>query len=154
MTILTALEAVADSLSRKVTFIYADLNEANLDMDKIVKSDFPVLIVVPFVPVDAPGKSGILKTTFELNAFMLNKASNITVDFKASVIETEVIAPMRLLARRYMHLLNEHSIIDPETAGITSINYQPMYSSMDADLFGVMIRATVPVIENETICVP
>lgn len=153
MTILAALEAVKVLLPAIKTFIYADLNEANANYtDQLTAAELPVLIVMPINTVDGVGKSGLLKSTFELQAFLLDKSANITTEYSSSAIETEVIAPIRLMARRYMHLLNEHSIIDPETQGITSIKYNPVYSSMDTNLFGVNIIAQVPVVENPLAC--
>jgi hypothetical protein len=154
MTIIEALEEVNDGLTPAPTFIFADLNEANFSVDAIANADLPVLIVLPFTPVDAIGKSGALKTTFELQAFMLTKKSDqVTKDFSAAEIEIEIVAPMRLLARKFIHNLNGHAIIDPETQGITSVSYQPIYSSMDAELHGVFIRATVPVMEKPLVCI-
>jgi hypothetical protein len=153
MTIIEALEEVNDGLTPAPTFIFADLNEANFSVDAIANADL-LLIVLPFTPVDAIGKSGALKTTFELQAFMLTKKSDqVTKDFSAAEIEIEIVAPMRLLARKFIHNLNGHAIIDPETQGITSVSYQPIYSSMDAELHGVFIRATVPVMEKPLVCI-
>lgn len=152
MTIIEALQEVNASMSRTLTLIYADLDEANVDVDKLVNSELPVNIILPITPVDTPSTSGILKTTFELNAFFLNKSEVITTDYKSIQVETDVIAPMRALAREFMFRLNEHEITDPETKGISSITYQPVYSSMDANLFGVWARATVPVMEGVTGC--
>lgn len=152
MTIIQALQEVNNSMSRALTLIYADLNEANLEADKLVNSELPVNIILPFTVTDVPGTSGILKSTFELNAFFLNKSANITTDFKSIEVETEVIAPMRTIAREFIFRLNEHSIVDPETKGMTQIVYQPVYSSMDANLFGVWAKATVPVIEGLSGC--
>lgn len=155
MTILTALQAVNSSLRAPMSFVYADLNEANFTVDQIANASLPVLIILPFTTKDTPGKSGILKTTFELTAFVLTKKTDQnTTDYSAATLETEVIAPMRLKARQFMHKLNEHAIIDPETSGIQQINIQPTYSSMDANLHGVVITATVPVMEVLTGCEP
>jgi hypothetical protein len=153
MSILEALQEVNASLSRSVTLIYADLNEANFDVDKLTNTELPVVVILPIVPVDNRGKSGVLKTTFELQAFFLNKSEKITTDYKSIEIETEVIAPMRRLAREFIFKLTEHSIIDPETAGIAQATHQPIYSSMDANLFGVYVRCDVPVMEGITGCV-
>lgn len=153
MTILEAIQDVNTNLSRSVTLIYADLNEANFDVDKLISSQLPILVVLPIVPVDNRGKSGVLKTTFELQAFFLNKSEKITTDYKSIEIETEVIAPMRQLAREFIFRLTQHSIIDPETDGITQATHQPIYSSMDANLFGVYTRCDVPVMEGITGCV-
>jgi hypothetical protein len=63
-----------------------------------------------------------------------------------------MIEPMRLLARKFMHKLNEHSIIDTEGPGMSQIVYTPVYSENDANLFGVKINATIPVMEKPVVC--
>lgn len=155
MTILAALEEIFDDLPAIKTFIYADLNEANgTYLDKMVNAEYPVMLVLPFAVIDTPAQSGILKSTFELYAFMLDKQDAATADYSSIEIETDIIAPMRLLARRFVHKLNEHSIIDPTSAGIQSMNFQPTYGEFDSHLFGVLFRGTIPVMENEIICQP
>lgn len=156
MTILAALQEVVTNFpySQIKQLVYAEMNEANANyMDPFLNAQFPVLLVMPIVPVDTPGKSGALATTFDFDAYLLTKSTNITVDYSSSDIETEVIAPMRLLGRQFMHRLNEHSIVNPETGGIGQTTYIPSYSSMDANLFGVRIRATVPVQESADVCI-
>jgi hypothetical protein len=148
MTIVEALQEVCEGMQAPPEFIYADLNEANLTVDQIIGSKFPVFILLPIVVVDNIGSSSSTGSTFDLQAFMLTRSANPTVDYKAETIETEVIAPMRLKARQFIHRLNEHSIIDSESKGIRQVTYQPIYSETDANLFGVMVRATVPVRET------
>jgi hypothetical protein len=155
MTILASLEEVKALVPVIRTFIYADLNEANAtETDKLIASELPCMIVLPIQPIDnfPNSGSGLVKTTFELNAFFLMKSANITSDYSSKLIETECIEPMRFVARQFIHNLQTHEIIDPETAGITSVNYTPAYSSMDANLYGVQVRCTVPVIENPVLC--
>lgn len=140
-------------MSQKMTLIYADLNEANAtDTDKLENSELPILIVFQVTPIDKPGSSGLIATTFEFNGYFLNKSENVTVDFRSIDIEAEVIYPMRVLAREFIFKLSTHSIIDPQTEGIQERTYQPVYSSMDANLFGVWAKCVVPVIETNTGC--
>jgi hypothetical protein len=154
MTILEALTEVQQESVGLKTMIFADLNEANATyVDKLVKSEFPVLLVLPFAPTDTIGKSGALKTTVDLDLFFLTTSKNPTVDYKSTEVETECIAPMRLLARKFIHNLNHHSIIDPEGAGIVTYTLTPAYSSMDANLYGVEVRVNVPVMERAQVCV-
>jgi hypothetical protein len=157
MTILEAITEVRNNMptALKPTLVFADLSEANATiMDDIESSEVPVLLVLPFRVVDTPGRSGRLKSVANFTAFMLTKLSNPTTDYVSSTVETEAIAPMRLLARQFMHRLNEHSIIDSETSGITSITYEPIYGTMDANLFGITITASIPVMEQARVCVP
>jgi hypothetical protein len=153
MTILEALEEVNESLRTPMEFVYAGLNEANFNLDSVTNSNHPVIIVLPFTPVDNPGRSSVLKTTVELQFFILNKITGQkTTDFTASEVETQVIAPMRDKARAFIFKLNQHSIIDPETQGITNVRYQPSYSQFDSHLYGVFVTANVPVMEVITGC--
>lgn len=152
MTIVETLEDVVDNLSTETTFLYvASLNEANLLADDNLT--FPVCFMLPVVVQDTPGKSGALKSTFPLRAYFFDKITNPTTDFKANEVETTVIAPMRNLAREFMHKLNETELIDQETSGIGSRTFEPEYGLMDANLFGVFVTATVPVMEGVTGCV-
>lgn len=153
MTILEAIEAVKNTITPVPEFFYADLNEANINVDALANSQFPIMIVLPFIPIDNPGKSGVLKTTAEIEIFFLNKKTDqATIEYSSIVVENEIIAHMRALARNFWYKFNQHSIIDKETNGITGIRYQPVYSSLDANVHGVWCRATVPIMEKITGC--
>ena len=154
MTIIEALEEVNNSLSRKTTFIYvSSMQEANLLADTLLKAEYPVCFILPVVVTDTPGTSGVLKSEFPLNAYFLDRDNAATIDFKATEVEKNHIAPMRTLAREFLHKLNEHSIIDPESKGIQARVLEPEYGLTDAHLFGVFVRAQVPVMEGVTGCV-
>jgi len=154
MTILEALEEVNSNLTTPAEFIYADMNEANFAADSVDSSSLPVLIILPITVTDnrTPNGSGVLKSTLELNAMFLTQITDVTTDYSAATVETSAIEPMRTLARQFIFRLNEHDIIDPESNGIVQVTYQPTYSSLDANLFGVLVRAQVPVMEGITGC--
>jgi short-subunit dehydrogenase involved in D-alanine esterification of teichoic acids len=156
MTTLTALEAVAADLPAIKTVHYASLEESdNAIADRLETSQFPFLLIFPFTPVDNVLQNGALETSVTLEMLLLDKDPNQqTVDFKASEIETRIVAPMRLLGRRFMHRLGEHSIIDKSKSdAISQISYQPTYSSHDAGLHGVLIQTTIKVQERQDVCV-
>jgi hypothetical protein len=151
MTTLEALEEVQTAGIN--TILYADPFEANYLTDKLLTAEMPVLLIMPIKITDNISKTGALKSTFPFEAMLLTKdPTQATTDYAARDIENRLIAPMRLLARKYMHKLNEHEIIDPEGAGITAIEYTPVYSENDANLFGVRINANVPVMEKPVVC--
>lgn len=153
MTILEAIEEVAGTILPVPEFFYADLNEANIDADALANSAFPLMIVLPIVVTDNPGRSGVLKSSVPLQFFMLNvKADQATVQYNSAQVETEIIAPMRALARQFMYKLNRHAIVDPETAGATNIRYESTYSALDRNVHGVYVTATVPFLEGITGC--
>ncbi len=153
MTILEGIQAVAGTILPVPTFYYADLNEANIDADRLLNSEYPLMIVLPISPVDNPGRSGVLKTTVQLQFFMLNKKTDqVTIQYSSIEIENEIIVPMRALARQFMYALNRHVIVDPETSGATNIRYEPTYSALDGNLYGVLVTASVPFMEKITGC--
>lgn len=155
MSILEALEEVRLLVPAIRKLILADMNEANAtETDQLIDSELPAMLVMPFEPVDnfPNSGSGLVKTTVDLDIFFLMKSTNITLDYSSAKIELECVAPMRLLARKFVHHLQTHAIIDPETAGITSVRHSPVYSGLDANLYGDRIRLNVPVIESPVVC--
>lgn len=155
MTPVEALEQVCNSLvTRPTKFIYVHSNfEANELADKLLNSEYPVCFMLPVVITEAPSKTGMLKSTFPLQAFFLDKQPETTTDFNAVDVESRYIVPMRLLAREFMHKLNEHAIIDQEGQGIVDRIYTPEYALLDAHLFGVFVQAQVPIMEGVSGCV-
>lgn len=155
--ILAALEAVNNALTKAPQFEYADLNEANFDLDKLVSSvvgaEKPVNLVLPFTVFDTFGKTGLLKSYIDLQGFILMSIKGMpTIDYKSKDVENLAIAPMRMLGRGFIYALNQHSIIDPEVAGITAIKYAPAYSQFDANLFGIEYGCRVPFVEGISGC--
>jgi hypothetical protein len=151
MTINAALEAVKDSLPAIKTLIYADLNESNYLADALQTSEYPLLLILPITVTEATGVSGIDEGTFEFNAYFLDKQPESTTDYSSADIETRYIAPMRLLARQYMHILSTHSIVAPGKV-VGDKTYTPEYGLLDAHLFGVNVRCQIPVLENINAC--
>jgi hypothetical protein len=155
MTILAAIEAIKATLPAIKTFHYASLEEANIEADYLTSAEFPLMLVLPITVTDNAGTTGVLKSTTQLHMFFLNKdTSQRTVEHKASEIETSVVAPMRLLARQFVHKLMEYRpIIDTEVADpVTDIQYIPAYSSMDSNVHGVEVFCTARVMERPNVC--
>lgn len=156
MTLLSALEEITDGLTDIKTLLNADLYEANALADAMNAASYPLVLLLPVPITDTPGRSGALKSTVDLQLFFLDKSTNdYTIDYSGAAIETDFIEPMRLLARRFIHKLNEHEIIDPESEGIEARTYTPEYSLFDAHMFGVSVTCQVPMMERATnICRP
>lgn len=150
MTLLAAIEEVKDEMTAIKTLLNADMFEANMLADKLLTSEYPLLLILPIPIVDTPGESGALKSTVDLQLYFLDRGTALTTDYVTSDIETDFIEPMRLMARRFIHRLNDHSIIDPESDGIQSRTYTPEYGLFDAHTFGVSVRAQVPIMERGT----
>lgn len=152
MTILEAIQAIVDTLTTPVTFIYGDEYEANVLADKMAGSELPILVIFPIVVTDKPGASGVLKSTFPLYAMFLNKdPDEAAIQKDSAKLESKVVAPMRALAREFVFKLNQSQIIDPEEEAF-EITHEPIYNNMDANLHGIFSTGTVPVIEGITGC--
>lgn len=155
MTLISALEEVRAEMTDIKTLLNADMFEANMLADKLLTSEYPLILLLPSPIVDNPGSSGVLKSTSDLTLYFLKRGTDITPDYSTARIETEFIEPMRLLARQFINKLNKHKIIDPETKGIEARTYNAEYALWDAHLFGVSVRCTVPIMEKNTgICLP
>lgn len=156
MTILSALEEIQTNMVGIPKQHFAGLEEANLPADFYETADYPLQIILPFEVLDEVSESGALQSYFQLHFFLLNKyTAQRTIEFKAREVENAVVAPMRLLARKFMHKLGEHSILDSNVKKpITQTRIIPAYSSLDADLHGVEVVSNVYVMEKPVICVP
>jgi hypothetical protein len=155
MTLLSAIEEIKSEMTDIKTLLNADLFEANQLADALLSSEYPMILLLPIPIVDTPGSSGVLKSTVDLQLYFLNRGTDITPDYSGANIETNFIEPMRKYARQFIHKLNKHAIIDPETRGIEARTYTPEYGLFDAHTFGVSVRAQVPIIERATgLCLP
>jgi hypothetical protein len=155
MTLLSAIEEIKSEMTDIKTLLNADLFEANQLADALLTSEYPMILLLPISIIDTPGSSGVLKSTVDIQLYFLNRGTEIATDYSGAKIETNFIEPMRLLARRFIHKINEHKIIDPETRGIEARTYTPEYGLFDAHTFGVSVRAQVPIMERQTgICLP
>ncbi len=154
MTLLETFEDIAtNQLSRTVTVIFADLEKADNLVNRLKKAEFPVLVIVPYEVNDKKSKSGLMKGKVPFDAFMLDRVTQLTVDFDHKQIEALAIEPMRTLGREFIKKFNASDIVDPETNGVEDVKYKPTYSSGDAQLHGVQISATLPVLEDiDTSC--
>ena len=149
MTLLETFEDIAaNQLSSVVTVIYADMPKADNLINRLKTAEFPVLVIVPYKVSDHKSKSGLMKSKIPFDAFMLTRVTQPTVDFDHKHIEAVAIEPMRTLARAFIKKFNASDIIDKETNGVEDATYDPTYSSGDAQLHGVHITATLPVLED------
>lgn len=155
MNLLSAITEIRNEMTDIKTLLNADLFEANQLADALLTSAYPMILLLPIPIVDDPGSSGVLKSTVDLQLYFLNRGEALTSDYSGADVEAKFIEPMRKLARRFIHKLNEHKIIDPETRGIGPRTYTPEYGLFDAHTFGVSVRASVPIMERTTgICIP
>lgn len=140
---------------RNINVVLGNMEEHNFGLEKIVKQNaLPVLFIIPFEVRDTTGSGGLIQSFFPFNAFMLDKQiGKVSNDYNSEEVETEIIEPMRLLARNYMyHLQKNQQFRDEKGNGPKEIIYTPTYAVFDDHVHGVNIRCTMPVVEGLTGC--
>jgi len=153
-TLLSQLEAECNNLSQNVRFEYVgDLAEANATiLDKLSTGDLPVCVVLAFDIQDVDRANGRVNSTAEINALFLNSYPQATIDKPTLEMETNVIAPMRALAREWVNRLDENDII--HSAGIESVTHRNTWEPVgDAHLMGDWCVFTINFSEDTTTCV-
>lgn len=152
MTLLEGIENACLELAvPRPTVVLAGLNEINYGLDRI--TDYPCLFIIPFVVRDRTSPSGLIKSTTELNAFMLTKLVQSTMDsITEAQAETQACAPMRDLSRKMFHKLNAQEVIDSETPGVVDVQYTSVFGGFDQHVYGVSIRAQIPFVEILDVC--
>lgn len=142
-----------------ITCIVADLDEANMLIDQLKKTEFPVFILIPYEVQDVRTPSGLIKSVIPLNFFMLDRDNNQkTVDFKYNEVHKNIVEPMRGKAREFINRLNHFkedykNVVDQTVGGASNFRYLPTFSSGDASIHGVNGIGNVPVIEDINGCI-
>lgn len=153
--IVDTIKDIVNSLSKPMGFHYANLFEANFDLDKYNGDKENIFVYVPpFDNTDTIDSAGLIHTTFTLYFFMVKKLQYTTLDYKSIEVDS-VIDEMRDLAREFIHSLNGNDIVETggPAEGVASVKYQSEYGWQDEHLFGVSVTCEVPIFENKTGCV-
>lgn len=155
MTLLQALEQEVTALVPRVRFQFANLDEANATIfDQINTSEFPVCLILPFDITDEGRENGRVKSSAEINAIFLTRAtSEQTIDKPTSQIDSEFVAPMRSLARQFINRLDTNfEFIEDD--GISSVVHRSTHEAiMDAHLYGCWSVFTIKFWEELSTCV-
>lgn len=143
----TALQSVCDALD--INLVFADMNEANLLMDQLKDINFPALVVMPYKEEDSVEPFTFLKSIeIPFEAHLITKIEDSQVDLAKVNAQAVAVEPMLIRARQFMKSLNATAIIKRDNAngGIGLVEYTPTYSQFDANLFGVSINTTIPIL--------
>lgn len=154
--ILSTIQSVVSNLSKPVFFLYANIFEANADLDIPTDSEgFDTFFV--YIPPDSNqdtlAENGLIHTVFPLEFCLVKRLSLVTVDYKSKNVEP-TIDEMRELGRQFIHKLGEEDVVENggPADGITSAKYQSLYGWNDQHLFGVQVTCDVPIMEGKTGC--
>lgn len=148
MTLTEGLEAAAVDIVKKVYVL--SLNEGNIEFDKLMDSQFPIILVIPWVVDDEQEVSGRWQSETRLQGWILKKDDAATVDYDTTLIMKNICEPMRLVGKQFFKKLNKQDVIDKQTSGVSRVKYTPVFGEFDGHLHGVMFEATVPFFESVT----
>lgn len=152
MGLLSTIRTTAQTIVGANGFLYATTDKANVLLDQLASLTYPCIVMLPIEVEDTIDNNGAIKSEFELIFWTLNKPVNPTNDFDYDIIEEAYTEPMRFLARKFIHALNNSSIIDQSTQGITNSKHTRADGVLDQHCFGAFTRTTVPIIETVSVC--
>lgn len=149
-------EEICNGLERPTRFIVAQMDEANLLVDK---STFPVMIWIPPVVSDIKSMGGTITPVIPFNAFLLDKdVKQTTRDYSYNETYKTIIEPMTNLARKFINGLEHYRhedgtlLINEVAGGVENRQYRPAYDETDATLHGVVITCNINIIQNIETC--
>jgi hypothetical protein len=134
--IVTELEAICKTrLAMPVTFIHADLYEANFGLDQLDKLAFPVLVHV----ANTSNKVSINEAGHQIRkvkvlCWLLNRAPDGSAPDLKSYDINDLVNQMRQLAENLIYWINKSSIsVD---GGVNDFESTDLYQKFDAHLYG------------------
>ena len=137
-----------------IEFVFGNLYETNWSLDEVsrnTQADWFFVYITPF-EVDDSIQVNAIHSTFPLQFFVVNKVNNPTLAYTSELVQP-IVDVARDKARNFIHRLNQSSLIDKQTPGITEVKIRSEYAWQDLHLFGVSAECTVPVFEGKTGCV-
>lgn len=146
-----SLKEVVEKLG--MTYMYADLNDANLGIDKVESVDYPVFVyIAPSKKQSSVDSNNNIKRKVTISCLILDKPKEqISSGFTYPEVQS-TIRGTEVMADRLIHALNQHSTTDHETDGIEEFDYTDTYSEFDISLFGVFLNFLWPVNEGTRGC--
>lgn len=155
--IVSTIQSVVESLSKPVYFTYANLWEANADLDIPQDSEGKEIFFVYIPPQsddDTISDNGLIHTVFPLEFCLMRRLDFVTIDAKSSEVEP-TIDEMRELAREFIHKLVEDDVVEKGGPGngIEKVHHESLYGWNDQHLYGVSVTCDVPIMEGKTGCI-
>lgn len=121
-------------LAVPVSFVHANMNEANFGLDQMSDEQFPVLVYLTGTrDRNTLDPSHNIKREAKLNLLLLNRLPLDTIEFKSGEIN-EAMNFMRQLGENLIYWINRsrYSV----NGGVTDWNSDEVYQRFDAHLFG------------------
>lgn len=152
---LDRLEQVVKGMG--MTYIYADLYDINVTLDKVKDINFPVFIcIAPSKKENIVGVERTLSPNIKMRVpiagfIMYSVPGQSTSDFEYTKVKA-YIRQAEQAADRLIHLLQDDNLTDPESGGIENYFVQDAYSEFDAALFGCNLTFVWPIDELKRGC--
>jgi len=139
------LKQVVEALN--MTYIYADLNDANLGVDKVPDIKYPVFIfIAPSKKLSTVDAAEMIRRKVVINCMILLKTVSSSTDFKYEDVQP-TIRQAEVMLDRVIHSLNRNSVTDLDGDGIVNFEVTDTYSEFDVSLYGVYSSFEWPVNE-------
>jgi hypothetical protein len=143
MSILdTLLEANNTAKIKKLSF--ANLQEFNSFHDSFTFLEYPINVVIPF---NITGRilNNRVKKILIVEGYIFTRVNQDTNDARSPEMERDFIAPMRVLAEKFILSLSNSDLIDAEVEPINyTIRREQMY--LASHLAGVYYRVDLPIL--------
>lgn len=149
MNAIDILKTTVESLG--MSFVHANLKEANLKLDKDIT--FPVYVhISPTKMKNKQDHPTLIRRKIDLFGMILTKVSQSTIDYDTMKVEAAV-NECRTLGDKLAQNLQKTAVADFETIGKEDQEWETVatYDEFDASLHGCTFTYTWPVI-NCTCC--
>jgi hypothetical protein len=133
--IVTELKRICEAqLATPVTFVHANMTEANFGLDQMADIQFPVLVHLTGTRNRVKvNEAHHLIRTAKVTLLLLNRLPLETIEFKSGEVNKEVNF-MRKLAENLVYWINKSPF--SVNGGISDFESDDVYQKMDAHLFG------------------
>jgi hypothetical protein len=147
VTILEALQTANDEAGIR-TLSFANLQEFQAFQDSFRFEEWPVNVVVPITINGTIDQNiGTDKDIYPIQGWILTRIKSEPELYRSKKMEIEYIAPLRILAKKFIKNLAASEIVDPE---VTTVPYsiRAEYMFLNNLAFGVAYTASIPLSQN------
>ena len=145
MTLLQAIQT-ANTNAGINAFSFANIQEFQSFMDSFGFTTYPEHIVVPY-QFNGSRENGRNNVVVPLQGWVVRRIPEDTNDYRTADIETLYMAPMRVLAIKFINSLLDTTVIDPEVEKVTW-TVRPEYMFLSSHVFGVGYTVNLPILES------
>ena len=128
------------------SFQFARLDSWNEFKDSFNFNDYPAHVTMPW-ETKMVWLNGRVKSVMNMEGWIITRVPQKATDYKEKKMEELYLQPMRVIAKSFIRNLLDCEIIDQEVTPV-NVTITPEYMWLDANLFGVSYKASIPVLEQ------